>query len=363
MSGLADTLREEIRRVGPIPLARYMDAALNDPAHGYYRTRDPLGAAGDFVTAPEISQMFGELVGAWLAVAWQNAGGPEDAHLVELGPGRGTLMADALRATSQLANFHTAVQLHLVETNPVLRAAQARALAPYQAQTGAPVWHDKLSELPPGPLFLIANEFFDALPIEQYIYTNGAWFERRVGLTESDEFAFVVGPQAYRMSAMSAPGREGEIRETRPGADLIVKQLAERLAMFGGAALIVDYGTAGGETGDTLQAMRGHARHDPLIEPGSADITSLVDFAALAETARKAGARAFGPVEQGPFLETLGIGHRAQVLVRSDPDRAGKIALAVKRLIAPTEMGTLFKVLALTGGKTGDPPPGFPETS
>ncbi len=361
MTALADKLREEIRRVGPISLARYMDAALNDPEHGYYRTRDPLGAAGDFVTAPEISQMFGELCGAWLAVAWKECGGPEDAHLVELGPGRGTLMADALRATSRLANFHTAVQLHLVETNPVLRSAQARALTRFQPQTGAPVWHNKFSELPPGPVFLVANEFFDALPIEQFIYSKGAWFERRVGLNEAGDFAFVIGPQAYRMSAMSAPGAEGDIVETRAGADAVVKQIAERLAMFGGAALIVDYGTAGGERGDTLQSMRGHARHDPLVEPGSADITSLVDFAALAEVARKAGAKAFGPVEQGPFLESLGIAHRANVLATSDPDQAGKIGLAVKRLIAPTEMGSLFKALALTSPKQDKPPPGFPE--
>lgn len=362
MTGLADALREEIRRVGPIPLARYMDAALNDPAHGYYRTRDPLGAAGDFVTAPEISQIFGELIGAWLAVAWQDAGGPEDAHLVELGPGRGTLMADALRATAKMANFHTAVQLHLVETNPVLRVAQARALTPYQAQTGAPVWHGKIAELPPGPLFLVANEFFDALPIEQYIYTQGAWHERRVGLDDAGNFVFALGPQAYRMSAMTPAGGEGEIREARPAALAMIKQIAERIAMFGGAALIVDYGTTASESGDSFQAMRGHARHDPLSEPGSADLTALVDFAALAEVARKAGAIAHGPVTQGDFLAALGIGPRAEMLAKASPDQAGKIGLAVKRLIAPTEMGTLFKALALTSPRQSAPPPGFPES-
>jgi NADH dehydrogenase [ubiquinone] 1 alpha subcomplex assembly factor 7 len=353
MTGLADQLRAEIRRSGPLPLARFMDAALNDPTHGYYRTRDPLGAQGDFVTAPEISQMFGELAGVWLAYCWQKMGSPGDAQLVELGPGRGTLMGDALRATQRVPDFHDSISLHLVETNPVLRRAQHAALGAFQ-----PMWHDRVTALPPGPLLLVANEFFDALPIDQYIFTAGAWHERRVGLKDED-FVFTVGPPADRVFP---PGRDGDIREEAPAAHAILRQIATRLATFGGAALIIDYGPAQGETGDSLQAMRGHARHDPLREPGSADLTAHVDFAALAAAARQAGAKVFGPVEQGPFLETLGIAHRAAVLTKSSPEQAGKIGLAVKRLIAPTEMGTLFKALALTGPQQPTPP-GFPEAA
>ena len=356
MSGLADALRAEIRRTGPLPLARYMDAALNDPTHGYYRTRDPLGAAGDFVTAPEISQMFGELLGVWLAYSWQQMGSPGDALLVELGPGRGTLMGDALRATQRVPGFHESVTLHLVETNPVLRRAQHAALGAFN-----PMWHDRIANLPPGPLLLVANEFFDALPIDQYIFTKGAWHERRIGLKEGglegEDFVFTVGPPADRVFP---PGVEGAIREEAPAGHAMLRQIATRLANFGGAAIIVDYGTANGETGDSLQAMRGHARHDPLIEPGSADLTAHVDFASLAAAARQAGATAFGPIEQGPFLETLGISHRADVLSKSDPTQSGKIGLAVKRLVSPTEMGTLFKALALTGPQQPTPP-GFAE--
>ncbi len=351
MSGLADALRADIRRSGPLPLARYMDAALNDPTHGYYRTRDPLGAAGDFVTAPEISQIFGELLGVWLAYSWQQMGSPGDALLVELGPGRGTLMGDALRATQRVPGFHESITLHLVETNPVLRRAQQAALGAFQ-----PMWHARITDLPPGPLLLVANEFFDALPIDQYIFAKGAWHERRVGL-DGDNFVFTVGAPAERMFP---PGNDGDIREDAPAAHAALRQVATRLASFDGAAIIVDYGTANGETGDSLQAMRGHARHDPLIEPGSADLTAHVDFAKLAAEARQAGAKAFGPMEQGPFLEILGIAQRAEVLSKSSPDQAGKVGLAVKRLIAPTEMGTLFKALALTGPQQPTPP-GFAE--
>lgn len=358
MSALADALRAEIRRSGPLPLARFMDAALNDPVHGYYRTRDPLGAAGDFVTAPEISQMFGELLGVWLAYSWQQMGSPGDALLVELGPGRGTLMGDALRATQRVPGFHESVTLHLVETNPVLRQAQQTALGAFE-----PMWHARVADLPPGPLLLVANEFFDALPIDQYIFAKGAWHERRVGLAKNqeggEEFVFTVGPPAERVFP---PGSEGAIREDAPAGHAVLRQVATRLASFGGAAIIVDYGTANGETGDSLQAMRGHARHDPLTEPGSADLTSHVDFAALAAIARQAGAKAFGPMEQGRFLEILGIAQRAEVLSKSSPAQTGKIGLAVKRLIAPTEMGTLFKVLAVTGPQQPTPP-GFAERS
>ena len=357
MTGLADQLRAEIRRSGPLPLARFMDAALNDPTHGYYRTRDPLGAQGDFVTAPEISQMFGELAGVWLAYSWQKMGAPEETQLVELGPGRGTLMGDALRATQRIPGFHEAVILHLVETNPVLRQAQHAALGAFQ-----PMWHARIANLPPGPLLLVANEFFDALPIDQYIFTKGAWHERRVGLAKNQEgiedFAFTVGHATDRLFP---PASEGDIREDCPLAHAIARQIGERIATYGGAALIIDYGTASGETGDSFQAMRGHARHDPLTEPGSADLTAHVDFAALAAAARQAGAQTFGPVEQGPFLETLGIAHRAAVLSKAAPEQAGKIGLAVKRLIAPTEMGTLFKALAITGPQQPTPP-GFPDS-
>ncbi|MBZ6377892.1 hypothetical protein B5C34_02585 [Pacificimonas flava] len=292
----------------------------------YYAARDPLGAEGDFVTAPEISQIFGELVGLALVDLWVRAGSPAPVFLCELGPGRGTLMSDALRAAGQVPGFREAARTHLVETSPALRREQIRRLPDA-------VHHDRLDTLPAsGPLLLVANEFFDALPIAQQVRVGSEWQERRVTERNGD---LVFLPEG------------AEIRETGDAAQTVAAALATRLTAQGGAALVIDYGYAGGETGDTLQAVRAHQKVSPLAFPGEADLTAHVDFAALAEAARRKGAEVSGPVSQAAFLSALGIGLRAERLMAAAPGRSEEISAAVHRLTAPSEMGALFKVLAL----------------
>jgi len=326
MSRLEEQLQALIERDGPISVAHYM-AACN--AH-YYAARDPLGPGGDFITAPEISQMFGELVGAWLADLWARAGRPPNAFYIELGPGRGTLAADALRA---MAKAGLTPPVHFVETSPMLRAAQAERVP------GA-TWHDDIATLPgDGPLLVVANEFFDALPIEQY---DAEGRPLRVGLD---------GARFIRAGAA--------IREESPASVAIVADLARRLAAQGGAALIVDYGYDGPSRGDTLQSVSRHAFADPWEAPGTRDLTAHVGFAALADAARMAGAQVSGPVGQGAWLNVLGIDSRARTLAKSAPERADDIAAAQTRLTAQEQMGELFKVMALVSPDWPQPA-GFP---
>jgi len=346
LTPLARLLRERIRATGPLSLADYMGEALAHPEHGYYRSRDPLGVAGDFTTAPEISQMFGELIGLWCAVVWQSMGSPTEVVLAEVGPGRGTLMADLLRAAAMVPEFSRAIRVHLVETSRPLRAKQADRLAGV-----APVWHDDLSTLPPGPLLLVANEFFDALPVHQWIRRSDGWHERMVG-ADGDALVFVDGPLAHGLTAPVAT--EGAIFETNPAARDIAAAIGQRLAASGGAALIIDYGHPASALGDTVQAVRRHAYAPVLEAPGEADLTAHVDFQALAQAARPA--QCFGPVTQGSFLRALGIELRCERLTRSSPDKAGEIAAACRRLIDATEMGTLFKALAMTQPMLPCPP-------
>ena len=312
-----------------MPVAEWMAAANAR----YYATRDPLGVSGDFTTAPEISQMFGELVGLWLADLWQRAGRPPAAY-VELGPGRGTLAVDALRAMRR-AGLEPPV--HLVETSPALRAAQAGRL-PHA------VWHDNVATLPTdGALLVIANEFFDALPVRQRVRTDAGWSERCVTIT-GDGFAPCIGPSvAAPMGLADAP--PGAIAEDRPAAAAIVAALAARIAAQGGTLLAVDYGHRGPALGDTLQAVRAHAFADPFADPGEADLTAHVDFTALAAAA--SGLAVSGPVDQGEWLLRLGLATRAAALARAAPTQADVIATAYRRLSAAEEMGRLFKVLAL----------------
>jgi len=319
MNPAEEKLERRIRMHGPIPVADYMAEAN---AH-YYATRDPFGAAGDFVTAPEISQMFGELAGLWLADLWRRAGRPDGAHYVEFGPGRGTLAADALRAMRG-AGLDPPVEL--VETSPLLRARQAERLAAR--------WHDDPATLPgDGPLLIVANEFFDALPVRQF-GADGA--ELRIGLAAG---RFV---------------RSGEVEsEESPASVEIVRTIARRLARQGGAALIVDYGHDRPGTGDTLQAVSRHAYADPFEAPGERDLTAHVDFAALAGAARAGGALVFGPAGQGDWLEAIGLGLRAAALAEAAPGRTAEIEEARHRLSAPDRMGRLFKVMALAA-------PGWP---
>ena len=319
-------------------VAQYMALALGHPEHGYYMTRDPFGRGGDFTTAPEISQMFGEMIGAWTLDTWQRMGAPPVA-VVELGPGRGTLMADLMRVATRLSpDFAAAVTMHLVETSPGLRAIQAGRLAAY-----APVWHGDLSTLPDGPSILVANEFFDALPIRQFVATERGLAEQCIGPDPgTGELAFMVERHAAPFSGSYTPApKEGMIVETCPQAIAIARYLARRIAAQGGAALILDYGYTEPQ-GDTFQAVRDHRYANVLHDPGDADLTAHVDFAALSHAAREEGAVVSGPIGQGEFLLSLGMAHRAERL--GTPEARAALA----RLTGPDRMGTLFKVLLLS---------------
>lgn len=326
-------LRERIAAEGPIGLDVFMEAANN----AYYATGDVIGAAGDFITAPEISQCFGELIGLWAAITWQSLGAPASFNLVELGPGRGTLMADALRAAVLMPGFGAAAGLHLVERSPSLRHRQRRTL------TGRDIrWHDSLASVPAGPAIFLANEFLDALPIRQWEFT-GRWNERRVA-EDGDAFRIVLVPTDRAIPASAAAGA---IYEDSPAVDGVVKDIAARLQRDGGAALLIDYGYAAGH-GDTLQAVRRHATADALKAPGTRDLTAHVNFAAVAATAGRAGARVFGPLEQGTWLRRLGIEVRAEKLARGKPEATrDTILTGVRRLTDARAMGSLFKVMAL----------------
>jgi NADH dehydrogenase [ubiquinone] 1 alpha subcomplex assembly factor 7 len=346
VNALAEQLARRIRRSGPLGIDDYMATALTDPQHGYYATRDPLGARGDFVTAPEVSQVFGELIGLWCADNWSRMGRPDPVIVAELGPGRGTLMADMLRTLRVVPEFRRALRLHLVETSPVLRARQAAALT-----DAAPRWHDSIATLPDGPLILVANEFLDALPIRQFVRAGDGWRERLVTLGDDGALTFALDATPDRAAAIPpalCDAAPGSLWEMRPAAEALAASLGARIAARGGVALFIDYGHAASACGDTLQAVRGHRRHDVLTDPGEADLTAHVDFAAVAHAATAAGARVWGPVAQGAFLAAIGLAERAGTLLRrATPAQAEAIAAACRRLIEPEEMGTLFKALAL----------------
>jgi SAM-dependent MidA family methyltransferase len=351
---LGQIIRERIATAGPMSVAEYMALCLGHPEHGYYMRRDPLGAAGDFITAPEISQMFGEMLGGWLAQVWADQGRPGRFVLAELGPGRGTLMRDALRVASRMPGFRDAADLWLVEASPALRALQAAALA-----DAAPLWADDVAGLPDLPLFVVANEFFDALPIRQFRRTDAFWCERLVAASR-EGLVFAWGPPkpVPGLDARFPLLPDGALVEVSPGGEAVAAELAARIAARGGAAMIVDYGAWDG-TGDTLQAVAGHAPADPLRAPGAADLTAHVRFRALAEAA--AAVRADGPVGQGRFLERLGMAARATVLAAGLSEEGREsLAAAFRRLTHPDEMGNLFQVLALTP-RAAPRPPGFAE--
>ena len=350
MTTLGDLLIARIARTGPISLADYMADCLMHPEHGYYATRDPFGTAGDFITAPEISQMFGELIGLALAQAWMDQGQPKGITLAELGPGRGTLMADILRATRAVPGFHAALTVHFVETSPALRALQAKAVPDAH-------WHDRVDTLPDAPLFVVANEFFDALPIRQFTRTGDGWCERMVGV-EDGRLCFGLSSAApiAALDHRLADTKDGDVVELCPALPAITQSISQRIAAQGGAALIIDYGDWG-SLGDTFQALQAHDHTDPLAAPGQADLTTHVDFA---EIARHAPPAKFSRVtSQGVFLERLGITQRAQALAaKLTGDALTSHITAHRRLTHPAEMGDLFKVISLHP-VTANPPPGL----
>ncbi len=342
----------EIVAEGPISIARYMAICLLDPQYGYYTTRDPLGAGGDFTTSPEISQMFGELIGLWLAQIWLDQGRPGTFTLAELGPGRGTLMADILRATAGVPGFHEAASLWLVEASATLQATQRTTI-----KALSPNWCDKVADLPDNaPLFVLSNEFFDALPIRQFQKTETGWQERMIGRADG-HLAFGLAP-ATKMSLLEArfaDASPGDTAELNSPAEAITADLSATIGAKGGAFLALDYGTWDG-TGDTLQALRNHAYDPPLAHPGEADLTSHVAFRWLAEAAPDLRAHF---AEQRTFLTALGIEHRATALAKARPDQEAAITSARTRLTDAKEMGRLFKVLALLPPSAALPP-GFP---
>ncbi|MHA1164094.1 MAG: class I SAM-dependent methyltransferase [Alphaproteobacteria bacterium] len=359
-----DTLRSRLKRridaEGPLSIAQYMELCLGDPDYGYYTTRDPFGASGDFITAPEISQIFGELIGLWCVMTWRAMGKPDQVKLIELGPGRGTLMADALRAAKLAPDFLNAAQLHLVEMSPVLREQQKKRLENAEV---SPQWHRELSSVPDGPALIIANEFLDALPIRQLQKCEGDWFERCVGVSGTGVLEFCLSPGSIDTRELIPEGLregagDGDIAEIRPAAESLLKTVASRGLNHALAALFIDYGHRASALGDTFQAVKTHEYTDPLAAPGEADITTHVDFQHLAATAEKNGLNVHGPVSQAQFLSGLGLKERCQQLMKnaSSLEMAEEISSGARRLVDATHMGELFQVIALTSEGIAPPP-------
>lgn len=349
MNALAQELAELIGQEGPISISRYMALCLGHPRHGYYMKQDPFGADGDFTTAPEISQVFGELVGLWAASVWQAMGAPASVRLVEFGPGRGTLMQDMLRAARALPGFRDALSVHLVEMSPVLRERQKATLAASGVELR---WHDRIEQALEGPAIVVANEFLDALPLDQFVRTPEGWRERLVGLDGEERLAFGLAAEPDASLSIAAP--VASVLEQPAAALEAVAAVSRHVAAAGGAGLFIDYGPARSGFGDTLQALKRHAFVDVLAEPGDADLTVHVDFARMAQAGLAAGAAAHGAVTQRDFLLALGLQQRFEALSRrAAPAQAQTLAEGVGRLIetGPTAMGELFKVLAVADPK------------
>ena len=352
---LKDRIAALIEAQGPMSVAQFMTISLLDPKEGYYVSRDPLGAGGDFVTAPEVSQMFGEMVGLWLVQAWADQGCPKNPRLVELGPGRGTLMADIMRTAAVAPEFLADLDIVLIEASPALQKLQGDRLRglgmdiSWQAQ-----FDDSLGDR---PLFLVANEFFDALPVRQYVKTERGWCERVV-TSAGGELAFALAPVPAPPAAIPADREkapDGGVYETSPAATALAEDIARVIAMRGGAALILDYGyTQASGFSETLQAVSGHRFADALSRPGEDDVSAHVDFAALAQAGRRGGAAVSGPVTQGLFLANIGIVERAEQLMKANPPASRDLLSATERLIGNDQMGILFKVLAFVPPVVGD---------
>ena len=360
---IADALDQKIaRRIraeGPLSVAAYMAMALHDPEDGYYARRDSIGEQGDFITAPEISQVFGELIGAWCAVVWDQLGRPDPVVLAELGPGRGVLIADLLRATAAVPGFRRALRLYLLETSAPLRAEQERRLAKFD-----PIWVSSLDDLPERPMLVVANEFLDALPIRQFVRRGAGWSERMVTLDHEDRLAFVVGPPSAIARVLIPPvlrdsALQGDVVEISPAGLAVAAGVGARLVRQAGAALFVDYGYFPSSPGATLRALRSHRGVCVLAAPGTADLSAHVDFASFTHAARVGGAETHGPVPQARLLAALGARERTAALrARATPKQRQALDSGLERLLDPDGMGSLFKAVALVS--PGLPtPPGF----
>lgn len=357
-SALGEIIADMIIADGPMPVDRYMALALAHEAHGYYMGRDPFGRAGDFITAPEVSQMFGELVGIWCAAGWQMMDAPAQWNLIELGPGRGTLLADLVRASSVMPGLRDGMSVHLVETSPALKAMQAETLKRAGVEAS---WHDRLEDVPGGQSLIVANEFFDALPVSQLQRQSGHWHERVVGVTSENKLVFGLAsdPVAPALVPSWASGAEdGEIIEFSPARDAAAREIGRRITKDMGAALIIDYGHVRSAVGDTLQAIRKHQFADVLAQPGDADITSHVDFEALTTAVTADGASSYGPLTQGDFLIKMGLKEREEMLrARADARQRIRLSKSAQRLVSGNQMGQLFKVLAVAHPDMPKPAP------
>jgi SAM-dependent MidA family methyltransferase len=348
MRPLRERIVDLIRETGPLPVSQYMALCLFDPQAGYYMSREPFGRGGDFITAPEVSQMFGELVAVWLRAAWAACGCPLPVTIAEIGPGRGTLMKDILRTLSKLdPKLVGHAEFAMVETSERLAEIQKRLLQGVEARIG---WHATVDSLPASPLLIVGNELFDAIPIRQFVKSAGRWLERAVGLDDAGRLAFVAAagapdPALLPPGADTAP--EGAVVESAPARTALMETIATRIARHGGAGLFMDYGYASPAIGDTLQAMKEHRYDDGLANPGEADLTAHVDFSALAEAARRQGLAAH-LIDQGDFLLGMGLLERAGRLgAGADEATRERLQGEVERLAGPAQMGTLFKVLAI----------------
>ena len=357
---LRQKILREIAASGPMPISQYMHVCNSHPQHGYYATGQPLGKTGDFVTAPEISQMFGELIAIWAIGAWQAIGAPNPVQIVEFGPGRATLMRDFIRTIAQTSNFFQAININLIETSATLKKVQKQTLAESPLRNDAIKWHETIDGLDPKATIFIANEFLDALPFRQFVKAKNRWLEVCVGIDANSQLAFVPGTTTIDEDILPLGHEseaEGAVFEYAPARESIISAITDHLAQNDGAALIIDYGHKNSGFGDTFQAMQAHKFVSTLENPGKSDLTSHVDFQAICDAATKPSIHIAGIMKQGEFLLKLGLLERASVLGQGkSPDIQKQIQNDVERLAAPGQMGDLFKVLCLTKHKIELPP-------